>query len=253
MDASIWLHDEPYWNYGSNNGDTAFNSRSRPCGVHTIGDAQETHLKISWLMVRLTCGPFPYVSENRKPERSVLRLGEVTPLAMALLLYSGAFWIASARSDLPVHVAGASIVLAGALVAASVVDHRSHRLPNALPLLIAAGGLAFAILFQPEVLLDRTLALFAGVAGLGAVIALYRHVRGRDGMGWGDAKLLGACGAWVGLAGLLTVVLWACLTGLALALALHFAGKRMSRTTRIPFGPHLAFGTWLVWLFGPLV
>ena len=78
---------------------------------------------------------------------------------------------------------------------------------------------------------------------------VYRRLRGREGMGLGDAKLLGAAGAWVGWQGLAGVLLIAAVTGLATAVVL----RRTSLSDALPFGPFLALGIWLTWLYGPLV
>ena len=74
-------------------------------------------------------------------------------------------------------------------------------------------------------------------------------LRGRDGVGEGDAKLLAASGAWLGAALLPQVILLAASTALAAALCLRLAGNRLSAGSALPFGPFLAFATWLLWLF----
>ena len=76
------------------------------------------------------------------------------------------------------------------------------------------------------------------LAGLGYV---YRRLRGRDGLGLGDAKLLAAAGAWLGLASLPWVVLAAALLGLLLALAQR---RPLQAETAVPFGPALALAFW---------
>jgi leader peptidase (prepilin peptidase)/N-methyltransferase len=76
-------------------------------------------------------------------------------------------------------------------------------------------------------------------------------LRHRAGLGLGDAKLFAAAGAWLGPAGLPSVLVWACGAAL-IAVAIHsIRGQTLSRTSRIAFGPFLAFGFWIVWLFGP--
>ena len=69
-------------------------------------------------------------------------------------------------------------------------------------------------------------------------------------MGGGDAKLIAAAGAWCGLAALPLVVLGSALTGLLAALGLALAGRTVTSTTRIPFGPCIALAFWLVWMHG---
>jgi len=93
-----------------------------------------------------------------------------------------------------------------------------------------------------------------GFLSMALVAKIYRTIRGIEGLGLGDAKLLAAAGAWVGLAALPTVVLLAA----AGALLITAISRRLSRprdptgSTPVPFGPYLAGGTWIVALYGPL-
>lgn len=95
-----------------------------------------------------------------------------------------------------------------------------------------------------------------GFAVFAFIAKLYRRIRGRDGLGLGDAKLLGALGAWVGWQGLPTVVLYAAGAGLLWALARSLVRpgrfKPLDPKQRLPFGPFLCLAGWLVWLYGPL-
>jgi leader peptidase (prepilin peptidase)/N-methyltransferase len=81
---------------------------------------------------------------------------------------------------------------------------------------------------------------------------IYRRLRGREGMGMGDAKLLAAAGAFVAWEGLPSVILISSLTALLAALFQGLREGGLSLTDRMPFGTFLCFGTWLVWLYGPL-
>lgn len=145
--------------------------------------------------------------------------------------------------------------LAAMLIALSVRDLRTFRLPDALTLPLAAAGVAAAWLLGNDPVW-RLVSAFAGYLALRVLIAAYRWWRGLDGMGLGDAKLLAAAGAWLGVEGLPTTVLVACISGLVLAaagtLASGAAGRKRLWTDRLPFGPHIALGTWIVWLYGPL-
>ena len=66
----------------------------------------------------------------------------------------------------------------------------------------------------------------------------------------GDAKLIGAAGAWCGLAALPVVILGSAVLGLLAALGLALAGRDMTSKTQIPFGPCIALAFWLAWTSG---
>ncbi len=101
----------------------------------------------------------------------------------------------------------------------------------------------------PEAALGAAL----GYLAFRLVAMLYRRLRGREGLGAGDAKLLAAAGAWLGAQALPGVVLLAAVSALALALLASARGGRLSATLAVPFGPPLAVAIWLAWLFPGLV
>jgi leader peptidase (prepilin peptidase) / N-methyltransferase len=136
------------------------------------------------------------------------------------------------------------------LLALGWIDLRRWILPDVLTLPLVLAGLLEAALLAPAALLWRAIGAVLGYLSLAAVAFLYRRLRGRDGLGEGDAKLLAASGAWIGAAALPSVVLAASVGGLVGALLLA-AKRRLGAQTALPFGPFLALATWLVWLFGP--
>lgn len=142
--------------------------------------------------------------------------------------------------------------LAACLVSLTVIDLRSYRLPDALTLPLLLAGLALAGLQDSNTLLWHAVA--ATVAGLTlyATRSLYRAWRGCDGLGLGDVKLFAAAGAWIGLDGLASSLLIACLTALAVAVLWKLADPAVNSRSVLPFGPFLAIGIWIVWLYGPL-
>ncbi len=139
-------------------------------------------------------------------------------------------------------------VLGWWLLALAWIDARCWLLPDVLTLPLVIAGLAAAAAFDPSELTDRALGAVAGYLGLRAIALVYRAIRGRDGLGGGDAKLLAAAGAWVGLRALPQVVLFAAFAGLLAAAGLRLAGVRLGAQSALPFGPFLALATWLVWL-----
>ncbi len=133
------------------------------------------------------------------------------------------------------------------------IDLRCWLLPDVLTLPLIAVGLLAGILFDADAVLDRAAGAALGYLALYAVAAAYRALRGREGMGMGDAKLLSAAGAWLGATALPQVVLLAAVAALAAAAALRLGGVRLHAQSALPFGPFLALAIWLVWLAGPLL
>jgi leader peptidase (prepilin peptidase)/N-methyltransferase len=113
-------------------------------------------------------------------------------------------------------------------------------------------GLAEAAALEPDQIANRLVGVAVGFGALALVAWLYRRLRGREGMGGGDFRLLGAAGAWVGWAGLPSVLVLASAAGLAVVGVRAARGHRPGRAEEIPFGVYLAIGLWLTWLCGPL-
>ena len=130
------------------------------------------------------------------------------------------------------------------------IDWSYFLLPDVLtlPLLLAGLGLTFA--WEPAALSDHSIASVLAYLSFQGLGYAYRRLRGRDGLGGGDAKLIAAASAWCGMAALPFVVLGSALLGLLAALGLALAGRTVTSTTRIPFGPCIALTFWLVWLHG---
>lgn len=142
--------------------------------------------------------------------------------------------------------------LGWSLLALAVIDFRSYVLPDAVMLPLIPAGLAVAWWIDPARLPHHAIGAAVGYAVFAIIALAYRWLRGREGLGAGDAKLLAAAGAWVSWEGLSSVVLFGALFGLAYAVVKSLTGTRLTATYRISFGTYLAAATWIVWLFGPL-
>jgi leader peptidase (prepilin peptidase)/N-methyltransferase len=178
------------------------------------------------------------------------------PLA-ELAALAAAAW---ALAVMPGWAALGVAALGWALIVLAAIDLRHYLLPDILTLPLLLLGLMIAALAAIDPGLrwrvaaaDAALGAAAGFASLALIGWAYKALRGRQGLGLGDAKLLAAAGAWVGWQGLAGVVLIAALAALAVSLALAARSRRRPRLSdRLPFGPYLALGTWLVVLYGPL-
>ncbi len=168
--------------------------------------------------------------------------------AIELAALGIAIWAASVFSG---WLLLASCGLGWGLLALAAIDARRLLLPDVLTLPLIPAGLAAIAAIRPEALLAHALAAGAGWAAFAAIGWLYRRLRGRSGLGLGDAKLLAGAGAWVGLAGLPSVVLLASVTALVWAVASGLRHGSLRAGQVVPFGPFIALGLWITWLYGP--
>ncbi|MFM9862887.1 MAG: prepilin peptidase [Micropepsaceae bacterium] len=147
----------------------------------------------------------------------------------------------------------ATLVLGWTLLTLAVMDVREFVLADVLTLPLIAGGLGLIAWQATDALPWHLLGAAAGFALMVGVAHAYQALRGREGLGFGDAKLMAAAGAWTGIAGVGTVLLYGAVLSLALVLLLRLTGRKIEADTPIPFGAGLAAGFWLTWLYGPLL
>jgi leader peptidase (prepilin peptidase)/N-methyltransferase len=166
-------------------------------------------------------------------------------LAVAVVL-----WAAVA---LPRDLIWPGCLLGWWLIALGAVDAREMILPDVLTLPLIVAGLVVTGLIAPDQLSHHVAGAVAGFAVIALVGFAYRRVRGRDGIGLGDAKLAAAAGAWVAWTGLPGVILIAALSGITFTLLAARVTSDRVLTAKLPFGPHIALGTWVIWVHGPLV
>jgi leader peptidase (prepilin peptidase)/N-methyltransferase len=176
------------------------------------------------------------------------RIGLFAPL-MEIAALGVALWAATVTSD---GVLAASCLLGWWLLVLAAVDWRSFLLPDVLTLPLAVAGIAISYAIDPSDLADHLIGAFAGFLVLALLAYAYARLRGREGLGLGDAKLLGALGAWLSWRGLPSALLFAAVAGLLFVLLRSAIRRPLSATDPIPFGVFLALGGWLVWLYGPL-
>ncbi|EPF13280.1 prepilin peptidase [Cedecea davisae] len=143
-------------------------------------------------------------------------------------------------------MAGTLLYFALAL-ALSLIDFRSQLLPDRLTLPLLWLGLLFHCLMDPRTVDDAVYGAAAGYLSLWVVFQLFRWKTGREGLGYGDFKLLAAIGAWNSWQSLPVVITAASLLGLASVGFIYIAKQRLLKT--IPFGPYLAAAGWgeFVW------
>ncbi len=150
----------------------------------------------------------------------------------------------------PGFLLAASCVLGWTLLVLAVVDSLALRLPDILTLPLIAAGLAVSWFLPEHDLLGHAVGAAVGLLAFWSIAALYRAMRGQDGLGMGDMKLAAAAGAWLDWQALAFVVLVACAVGLVWVGVAVMRRGRDALEERIPFGVALAFAIWIIWLYG---
>ena len=164
-------------------------------------------------------------------------------------LLTAAIWILCGLSFGVSNALAAAMLLTGVLIALTAIDLDHQLLPDSLTLPLLWVGLLINIDATFVNLESAVLGAVVGYLCLWSVYWLFKIITGKEGMGYGDLKLLAALGAWFGLSALPTIVLLSSLVGAVIGIALIVTG-RQSRETPMPFGPFLA-GAGLIHLFYP--
>jgi leader peptidase (prepilin peptidase) / N-methyltransferase len=153
--------------------------------------------------------------------------------------------------------AACGLLITWFLIALTFIDLDHQLLPDSLTLPLLWLGLVASLAgwdsHGHNLPVDPVSAIAGAALGyvsLWAVYHVFRLLTGKEGMGYGDFKLLAALGAWLGWRMLLPIVLLAALVGALLGLSLIVA-RRHQRGTPIPFGPFLAAAGWLALMWGP--
>ena len=164
--------------------------------------------------------------------------------------------IATAAASMIVVPGGRGLAGAGLsclMIAIAAVDARRFIIPDELTAAALALGLADAAIRHPDGIGEAlALAALRGAivaAAFFGLWALYRRLRGREGIGLGDVKLAGVAGVWLDWPSIPVAVEIAALAALAVCLVRWLAlGRAISATTRLPFGAFLAPAIWIAWL-----
>lgn len=134
-------------------------------------------------------------------------------------------------------------VYSGALLTLSLIDARTFLLPDKLTLPLLWLGLLFNSISEKVSLTDALYGAVIGYLLLWGLYWLFRLVRGREGLGYGDFKLLAALGAWNGWQMLPQIILLAAASGLLWAVLSKW--RKGEWVAMLPFGPSLAAAGWL--------
>ena len=147
---------------------------------------------------------------------------------------------------------GLALIATWALIALTVIDADHQLLPDDITLpLLWLGLIANAL----GVFTDLESAIWGAVFGYGSLWSVYwafKLTTGKEGMGYGDFKLLAALGAWLGWQALPMIILMSSLVGAIIGLAMMALAK-LGRGQPMPFGPYLAIAGWLSLVFGDTI
>jgi leader peptidase (prepilin peptidase)/N-methyltransferase len=197
---------------------------------------------ISWLLLRGRCASCQARISVRYPLIELL----CGLLSAAVVWKFGASWPACA-----------ALLVTWFLIALTGIDLDHQLLPDSLTLPLLWGGLLASLGWSvltstnlPVSPTDSIIGAAAGYLSLWSVYHLFRLCTGKEGMGYGDFKLLAALGAWLGWRMLLPIVLCSAAVGAVVGIALIVLARR-GRGAPIPFGPFLAAAGWLAMMWGP--
>lgn len=152
-----------------------------------------------------------------------------------------------------------AIVLTIVLVSVAMIDADTQLIPDSIVLPLMWLGLAMS-LWHPmpgasTLFIDPADAIVGALAGylsLWSVFWIFKIVTGKDGMGYGDFKLLAALGAWLGWQQLPMIIMLSAIVGVAINIVMIVA-RGKDRSIPIPFGPYLAVAGWITLLWGETI
>jgi leader peptidase (prepilin peptidase) / N-methyltransferase len=210
-----------------------FTPRSRcPNCSHQI-TALENIPVVSWLMLRGKCSGCKAPISVRYPAIELIT-GLLGALAIA---FFGVTWAGFG-----------ALILTWTLVALTCIDIDTQLLPDNMTLPLLWIGLLFNLFGVFAPLKDAVLGAMLGYLILWTIYWLFKLITGKEGMGYGDFKLLGALGAWFGWQKIPAIILLSSAVGTIIGIGLMIAAKR-GKEVPIPFGPYLAGAGFLTLYF----
>jgi leader peptidase (prepilin peptidase)/N-methyltransferase len=213
--------------------DLVFTGSHCPQCMHKLSALDNIPL-LSWVVLRGRCR---YCGTSISWQYPLVEL--LTALASAAIAWKfGYGWTLAA-----------GLAFTWTLIAASGIDVRTQLLPDQLTLPLLWLGLLIALVPLFVTPSAAIIGAAVGYLSLWSVFWLFKLMTGKEGMGYGDFKLLAALGAWMGAASLLPVILLSSLIGALIGgVALALQGR--DRSTPIPFGPFIAAAGWTWFVFG---
>jgi leader peptidase (prepilin peptidase)/N-methyltransferase len=189
---------------------------------------------VSWLFLRGKCSACKAPISPRYP----IVEGVTGLLSAVLVWHFGSGWLGLA-----------SLAFAYFLISMTLIDYDTKTLPDDLTYPLLWLGLLVNLDGTIVPLRDAVIGAMAGYVSLWAVYWLFKLATGKEGMGYGDFKLLAALGAWMGWTMLPTIIILSSAVGAVVGIGLIVFAKR-DRNNPIPFGPYLAAAGMIALLYG---
>lgn len=208
-------------------------SRCPSCG-HQITVLENIPI-VSYLILRGKCSKCAAPISARYP---------VVELATGLLSAYAAWHFG------PTPQALGALIMVWALIALTAIDLDTQLLPDSITLPLLWIGLALNLAGTYVDISSAVIGAMVGYLTLWAVFWLFKLATGKEGMGYGDFKLLAALGAWLGWQMLPVIILLSSIVGAVVGISL-IVFSRHGRNTPIPFGPYLAAAGIIALFWGP--
>ncbi len=197
---------------------------------------------VSWLMLRGRCSACQASISRRYP----LVEAATSALTVLVVLHFGVHWYTLA-----------ALLFTWSLIALTMIDYDTTLLPDNITLPLLWLGLLVAIpagsaSIHGVTIDDAVIGAVAGYLSLWSVYWGFKLLTGKEGMGYGDFKLLAALGAWLGWQKLALVIILSSGVGAVIGIALILIAGR-DRALPIPFGPYLATAGFLAFLWGDVL
>ncbi|TJZ73117.1 prepilin peptidase [Chitiniphilus eburneus] len=143
-----------------------------------------------------------------------------------------------------------AVALTWALIALFFIDADTYLLPDSITLPLLWLGMLVNLAGGLVPLQDAVLGAVFGYLSLWSIYWLFKLATGKEGMGYGDFKLLAALGAWFGWQALPLIILLSSVAGALIGIVLAWSARR-GFSKPMPFGPYLAVAGWLTLIWGP--
>jgi leader peptidase (prepilin peptidase)/N-methyltransferase len=209
------------------------NSRCPGCG-HAIR-AWENIPVVSYLVLRGRCSACKVRISPRYPV--------IETVSAALAIFLGLKFGGVSVALL------AALLFTWALLALTMIDFDTMLLPDAITLPLLWLGLLVNLFGVFASLEDAVIGAMAGYGVLWGVFWAFKLATGKEGMGYGDFKLLAALGAWLGWQALPMIILLSSFVGAVLGILVMYLQQR-GRDIPMPFGPYLAIAGWIAMVWG---